>query len=647
MKAIILNILLFFFHIGYGISATTHDMILQNRSISSPNLLSDSTSSCLNGYTKHEFEWNGKKASIIAPKVSASFRPWILRLKADSFYSEVDIDLLGKGFFVVSCDLPLSYSKDVTDSICTAFYEEIRKRFQLCRKVTLEAKEGNGHIFMSWALNNSKRVACLYWDNPQGDSLKNVNRSTFRRMAKKQIPIISKLDNWNDSLASSSQFHYLFETYQKFGGPIQIVTQKKGVDRCRKQKPAEPITDFIISHQREYTKQHHIHYRSMLTNAFRKFVQEKKGTVAFLGGSITQMIGWRNQIQEDLQQRFPDTDFCFIDAGIGSTGSVPHAFRMEHDVFQHGIPDLLFVEAAVNDNTNMPGDVQKYIRGMEGVIRHALIKNPYMDVVMLHFMCDPFRPYLEKGIIPDVIMNHERVANYYGVTSINLAQEIHERMADGQFDWKYFKGTHPSWDGHKYYTAAINRVFDWSMKSYCKSDYTSHEMLEEALDKYSYFPGRFLDISQVKKCNGFKIVDKWTPEVTAKTREGFVNVPMLTGLEEGASFELKFTGKVIGILGVCGPESCLLSYSIDGKRYKSIDTYTKWSNMLYIPWATILADELSEGEHVLRLSIKKGKGTACHIRNFMVTDTSIPKMKKSEQETSVPTTYYFEEYQKE
>ena len=41
------------------------------------------------------------------------------------------------------------------------------------------------------------------------------------------------------------------------------------------------------------------------------------------------MRGWRNMIQEDLRQRFPDTEFTFVDAGIPSTGSTPHAFPFE------------------------------------------------------------------------------------------------------------------------------------------------------------------------------------------------------------------------------------------------------------------------------------------------------------------------------
>ena len=51
-------------------------------------------------------------------------------------------------------------------------------------------------------------------------------------------------------------------------------------------------------------------------------------------------------------KKFPDTKFEFINAGIGSMGSVPHAFRLERDVLAKGPVDLLFVEAAVNDSSN-------------------------------------------------------------------------------------------------------------------------------------------------------------------------------------------------------------------------------------------------------------------------------------------------------
>lgn len=119
------------------------------------------------------------------------------------------------------------------------------------------------------------------------------------------------------------------ERYRALGGNVEIIL-KPGCDHHpHSLDNAEPVVDFIIRNQPDYQKKQVIHQRGSLTNSYLKFAKEKKGCVAFLGGSITEMRGWRNMIQEDLKQRFPETEFTFIDAGIPSTGSTPHAFRLK------------------------------------------------------------------------------------------------------------------------------------------------------------------------------------------------------------------------------------------------------------------------------------------------------------------------------
>ena len=353
-------------------------------------------------------------------------------------------------------------------------------------------------------------------------------------------------------------------------------------------------------------------------SSYLKFTKEKKGCVAFLGGSITEMRGWRNMIQEDLRQRFPETEFTFIDAGISSTGTTPHAFRFENDVLQRGVPDLLFVEAAVNDDTN-GFDYIGQIRGMEGVVRHARTVSPEMDVVMLHFIYDPFIPLLDKGGQPQVIMSHEAVANHYYVSSINLAEEVARRMRDGEFDWKEFGGTHPAWRGHRYYAAAVNRLFDleWGDRV-VGAAVRAHEMPEKPIDRYSYDKGAFVDIRSAKQLNGWRVVDDWTPEVKGNTRKRFVNVPMLVTDRAGASLSFAFEGRAVGIFCAAGPQSCVLEYSVDGAPFKSLDTFTSWSGNLYIPWVYMLETELAPGCHMLRLRVARGERTGCQIRNFVV-----------------------------
>ncbi|CAA9547723.1 MAG: central metabolism, partial [uncultured Thermomicrobiales bacterium] len=185
--------------------------------------------------------------------------------------------------------------------------------------------------------------------------------------------------------------------------------------------------------------------RGSLDNSRIRFERRKKGGVAFLGGSITNMAGWRDTVCASLQSRFPRTRFTFINAGIPSLGSAPGAFRLRRDVFRRGEVDLLFVEAAVNDATNHPGDPALWLRGMEGIVRQARRAAPDIDIVMLHFVEPASREAYRAGRTPAVIAAHERVARHYGVPSIDLAREVTDRIAAGQFSWEDdFKDLHPA-----------------------------------------------------------------------------------------------------------------------------------------------------------------------------------------------------------
>jgi hypothetical protein len=128
-----------------------------------------------------------------------------------------------------------------------------------------------------------------------------------------------------------------------------------------------------------------------------------------------------------FRDRFPETKFEFIGAGISSMGSVPHAFRLERDVLSKGPVDLLFVEAAVNDTSNT-SEVVHMLRGMEGVVRHARSVNPLTDIVHMHFVMPAHMMDYKNGKIPDSIAQHEKVASAYGNPTLNLSLEVTDRI---------------------------------------------------------------------------------------------------------------------------------------------------------------------------------------------------------------------------
>ena len=120
---------------------------------------------------------------------------------------------------------------------------------------------------------------------------------------------------------------------------------------------------------------------------------------------------------------------------------------------------------------------------------------------------------MNKGIIPDVVMNHERVANAYSISSVDLVSEIAHRMQAGEFDWKKFGGTHPSWFGHKFYTASIAQLFDATVRVMNKAQVKSYDMPEKTLETFTYDKGKLVDIKSATRLKGFTYVEDWMPSV--------------------------------------------------------------------------------------------------------------------------------------
>src|SRR6056297_2201493 len=181
----------------------------------------------------------------------------------------------------------------------------------------------------------------------------------------------------------------------------------------------------------------HAHLRGDLQNARLRFETTKQGSVAFLGGSITEMKGYRPLIMDYLQKRFPETAFTFTNAGISSTCSTTGAFRLARDVLSTQ-PDLLFVEFAVNDDQDAGHGPRECVRGMEGIVRHALHQRPEMDLVIMHFLNPRMLAQLQAGKEPRSSRQHEQVAAHYGILSAYVAREVADRIAAGKLTWETY-----------------------------------------------------------------------------------------------------------------------------------------------------------------------------------------------------------------
>ncbi|ASZ13638.1 hypothetical protein KTO58_05985 [Chitinophaga pendula] len=342
--------------------------------------------------------------------------------------------------------------------------------------------------------------------------------------------------------------------------------------------------------------------------------------VAFLGGSITNMQGWRDLVSTYLQTHWPQSAFTFLNAGIPSLGSLPHSFRLQQDVLSQGKIDLLFIESAVNDKVNATDSLVQR-RALEGIIRHARRINPQIDIVLMAFVDEDKMNDYRHGITPAEVALHARLADCYQLPFINLAAEVTRRIDNREFSWeKDFKDLHPAPFGHRLYANTIDRLLQRCLDSTIAS--SAQRALPPPLDKAAYTYANYEPLQKATALQGFRFTPAWQPVNGVNTRPGFVNVPVLETDSAGASLQFHFTGNAVGIAIIAGPDAGIISYSIDGQPARTADTYTRWSKALHLPWYLLLADNLPTGLHTLSLAVTNNKNTqskgyACRIVHFL------------------------------
>ncbi|MBE7179455.1 MAG: SGNH/GDSL hydrolase family protein, partial [Mucilaginibacter polytrichastri] len=419
------------------------------------------------------------------------------------------------------------------------------------------------------------------------------------------------------------------QRYTALGGPATVYPVTDGPQELSHHhfpiRHAQEWADFIMQNSYPVKKhlpdKNYLQIRDGLPGTRSLIVQKRSLTVAYLGGSITFNDGWRNKTSAWLQERFPDTKFRFIRVAIPSLGSLPHAFRLSTDLPELKQVDLMFVEAAVNDRGNKTDSLTQ-IRSLEGIIQQARKANSKIELVFMSFADRHKNKDYDAGKQPVEIMNHEHVAAYYHFPSINLAKLVHDKIRNGEFTWEYdFKNLHPSPFGQELYFSAIKTL----LESCFTHPPTSAQaiMPSKPLNTKSFNAASYYALGKATNLKDFKLVNDWQPADGLATRAGFVHVPVLEGEKAGASFDLLFSGRAIGIGLVSGADAGMIEFAVDKGSYKKLDMFTEWSNQLHLPWYLMLDADLSPGKHVLHIKISsdknaRSKGNAIRIVHFLV-----------------------------
>ena len=365
--------------------------------------------------------------------------------------------------------------------------------------------------------------------------------------------------------------------------------------------------------------------RGGLQNARIQFEQKRTGRVAFIGGSITQMDGYRPMVSNWLQSRFPETNFEFINAGISSTDSQTGAFRLGDHVLARGRIDLLFIEFAVNDDQDARHSRRGCILGMEGIVRQARLRQPMCDLVVTHFVNPPMLKQIQSGTVPPSIEAHEDVLRHYNVSSIYLAREVADRIATGKLTWAEYGGTHPKPAGNAVASEVIGELLDrrWAKPLSANAAKGPVLLPPKPLDAGSFFNGQFLSPGLAKRGDGWSWhVPEWK-KIPGSFRETFAGLKLLCGGRASGGVSFEFEGRALGAYVLAGPDAGVLEVSIDNGTFKPANLYHHYSRGLHYPRTVMFATDLISGKHSVKLRLAKppgneAKGTAARILQFTV-----------------------------
>jgi pimeloyl-ACP methyl ester carboxylesterase len=602
------------------------------------------------GFDRYDFTVDGRKCWVVTPKTAAEGRPWVWRARFFGHEPQVDLALLHEGFHLTYCDVAGLFGSPRAVTHWNAFYQVMTDKHGLAKRPALEGMSRGGLIMYNWAAANPDKVACIYGDAPVCDfkswpggkgegkggggawrqcldayDLSEADAFAYARnpvdnlkpLARAGVPLLHVVGDADDVVPVEENTTIMETRYRKLGGSIQVI-HKPGVGHHPHslEDPA-PIVAFILQHTVP-----NVQFRGSLNNSRVRFQNHKQGHVAFIGGSITEMNGYRPMVCESLERRFPETEFTFTDAGISSTCSTTGAFRLAEDVLSKGPVDLFFIEFAVNDDQDAGHARPECIRGMEGILRQARRHNPNMDIVITYFVNPDMLAQLQAGKTPLPMRAHGDVARHYQISTIRLAKEIAERISNGEITWEQFGGTHPKPFGNRICADMIDRLLDsaWSDPLPGDAQPVPHALPDRPFDQLHYGEGRFVDLQQATLGPGWEIKTPDWKALPGGKRARFTSIPMLCADQPGAQLTLKFSGTAVGAYVVAGPDAGILEAQVDEGDFRPVNLYHRFSKGLHYPRTVMFGTNLPAGEHLLTLRVAedtKSDGHAARIMKFV------------------------------
>lgn len=215
-----------------------------------------------NGFTRYDFEVDGRPVLVVTPKTAATGRPWVWHGEFFGHKPAPDIALLKRGFHIAYMSVPNMLGSPRAVAHWNAFYAEMTGKYRLAPKVALVGLSRGGLYCYNWAAANPDKVACIYADAPVCDfkswpggkgkgkgspedwklvmseygfkdeaealAYKKNPIDNLQPLATAKVPLLHVFGDVDDVVPWEENTGILADRYKQLGGDILLI-RKKGV----------------------------------------------------------------------------------------------------------------------------------------------------------------------------------------------------------------------------------------------------------------------------------------------------------------------------------------------------------------------------------------------------------------------------------
>ncbi len=348
-------------------------------------------------------------------------------------------------------------------------------------------------------------------------------------------------------------------------------------------------------------------YPVPLSNSYYRLTHDKELNIAYLGGSITQggnastySKNWVALTTAWFEEQFPDATINENNSGISNTGSNYGIFRLQHDIFDIAIPDLIFIEYTSNDWGRF-GELN-ISRQNESIIRKLYEVNPKIDIVFL-FTGFSYDSNCRKA--------STALAKHYGLLVVDPGSELKRRIDNeegGVYDKYSNDKIHPNDLGHAFYLEKITEQFSKYLidEKPATAKYLDVKVPEPLNDSGLFMNPEMTEAILLDIPDNFELKKR-----NVKMKHKMYEYSIFTE-SEGAEFEFTFEGTGFGLLVNKTSKVSDIQYSVDGGEFKDYaigDMHNYDHGQMYI-----IEYDLAPIEHKVVIRNKASQyGTHLHI----------------------------------